>query len=752
MFLLGSTLDAAGEGDGDQERRRAYLAQLRRILPASPAWEAWLERTGALPPDFECLPSSPDLPDPLLRRVNGRPVKVTNRQEWEARRAELKALFQQWVLGRVPPPPDGLRATVLREREESGARVREVGLTFGPGEKARLSLELLIPKGKGPFPVFLTQHNHRDWALIALRRGYLGCVYAGADSRDDTDSFVEAYPDCDWSRLTRRAWAASRCIDYLATVPEANTKQVALTGHSRNGKQSLIASALDERIAVVLSSSSGAGGAMTTRHFADQHFAEGIESLTRVFPDWFHPRLRFFVGREDRLPVDLHELVALSAPRPCLLSIALNDPVESTWAMQQTYRAVQSVYRLLGAEERLRILWRPGSHETWPAIIERYLDWCDTQFGRGRYAFPERLIHPSDWNAWKAHSREQVDLSAFPSRGLGDLLVGRDGGEIRTPAEWEARRAELRAQAQWMLGEAPPGVADTGSAYGKEAAHIAALLGRPSAGEGLEKEQVVFGDYLPADVYLPAGLRQSGRKAPAVLWLHPFSFSNGYVAGYRRGEQVFRTLAKQGFVVFCYDQVGHGRRIEEVEGFYVRYPRWSLLGQMVRDAQAALDAILALPYVNQERVWGLGYGLGSLVGLHLAALDDRPAGFALVCAPPPFRLDSEQKGGGIRRWSRLHMLLPRLGFFEGEEERIPYDLPHLMACFAPRPLLVISPQLDREAPLADVTRGVEAARQVYALYGASERLKQDSPEDFNHFDERMQRRAVEWLRDLNRDA
>ena len=76
-------------------------------------------------------------------------------------------------------------------------------LAFGPGRQATLRLELLIPEGKGPFPVFMTQHNHRPWALIALRRGYLGCVYAGADSQDDTDTFVEPYAEFDWSRLTR---------------------------------------------------------------------------------------------------------------------------------------------------------------------------------------------------------------------------------------------------------------------------------------------------------------------------------------------------------------------------------------------------------------------------------------------------------------------------------------------------------------------------------------------------------------------
>ena len=115
-------------------------------------------------------------------------------------------------------------------------------LEFGPRHAGRLNVELIIPKGEGPFPVFMTQDTHRRWALVAVSRGYLGCVYAGADSRDDTEAWRTIWPEHDWTKLTRRAWAASRCIDYLHTLPFVKTNQIALTGHSRNGKTSLIAS------------------------------------------------------------------------------------------------------------------------------------------------------------------------------------------------------------------------------------------------------------------------------------------------------------------------------------------------------------------------------------------------------------------------------------------------------------------------------------------------------------------------------
>ena len=48
-----------------------------RINAHDRTWEDWLKRTGELPPDFDAMPSIPELPDPLLLREDGRAVPVT---------------------------------------------------------------------------------------------------------------------------------------------------------------------------------------------------------------------------------------------------------------------------------------------------------------------------------------------------------------------------------------------------------------------------------------------------------------------------------------------------------------------------------------------------------------------------------------------------------------------------------------------------------------------------------------------------
>src|SRR5436189_105307 len=63
-------------------------------------------------PDAAQLPSHPGLPDPLVM-LDGR--RVADQGEWTGkRRPELKALFQHYMYGEMPPAPEKVRASVAR--------------------------------------------------------------------------------------------------------------------------------------------------------------------------------------------------------------------------------------------------------------------------------------------------------------------------------------------------------------------------------------------------------------------------------------------------------------------------------------------------------------------------------------------------------------------------------------------------------------------------------------------------------------
>jgi dienelactone hydrolase len=728
------------------EKLREELKQLLQILPKSEPWEKWLAKSGELPPDWDTMPRVPELPDPLLMKKGDTTVRISRKEDWAPRRQQILDLFHHYVFGSAPPAPGNVRVEILESHEENAVTVQKVMLTFGPNHQAHLSLELMIPQGKGPFPVFLTQQYQRGWAQIAVRRGYLACAYAGSDQQDDTDNFLSAWPNYDWTRLRRRAFAASRCIDYLVTLPMVDRQKISMAGHSRNGKVSLFAAALDERIAAVVSGNSGAGGSTAFRLFGETQFGESIEGLTRDWPEWIHPRLRFFSGREDRLPFDHNQLIAAIAPRHCLMASSINDFVEDPWGIQQVYLSAKTVYQFLDVPDHLALKWRNGSHEIMSQDVEGFLDWIDTCFGRGRYSFPEKLYYPR-YAEWLT-SAEPVKVQDFPPKGLEDLLISDEAQPITTVEGWEAKRSSLRKKINWGLGKDPGGIEGKvlEDKYDRTPLHQKVLLNRaePAAistinehtptNAQLGKESIVFGEHIPGDLYYSVPEKNKGQKMPAILWLHPASFSNGYSAFYQKGEAIHLAMASEGFVVMAFDAIGAGLRVEEAKDFYTRMPEWSFLGKMVRDARNAISVLEKLPYVDAQHIYVVGYGMGAMTALHTAALDERVAGVISVCGFTPMRLDTVEKGtGGIRRFSQDHLLQPRLGAYIGNESRIPYDYHEVLAMIAPRPLVVLSPQYDRENTIADVTHCVEEVRKVYSLYGTADQLQQLTPEDFNRY-------------------
>ncbi|MCK5803137.1 MAG: acetylxylan esterase [Lentisphaeria bacterium] len=704
--------------------------QTRQCLAPRLEWfDQWMERTGEKVPDFDALPSCPQLPD-LLTNVAGEPVRDAT--AWQARQAELLALVQRYLTGTWPATPPKLTSTrILAEAPMGQAHWRHVQLIFGAQGELSFDIEVMTPTGTGPFPVFITQSNHRRWATLAVSRGYIACVYPGADANDQSDQLSALYPDCDWSKLTRRAWLGCRALDYLLELPLVDNRHVAITGHSRNGKQSLIAAAMDGRISAVISSSSGSGGVVPWRCSSEFCFQESVEFMTRqpTTQDWFHPRLRFFTGREDRLPIDTHAILALIAPRACLISDAATDGCASLFGVEASYLAVREVYKLLQAEDQLSVLWRWGNHETCAETIHRYLDWTDTLFRQASHSFPEKLHFQFDFRFWMSNQSDE-DVQPPPSQ------------------------AGARARVGWLLGHAPPQIIDTGGTYGKRMPHRLAMLGQASVPDGVERFPISFSDYVKAEVFAP--LDRGDAPLPAIIWLHPFSHSFGNAGAYMGGCQVQHELARNGYLVFTFSQLGCGSRVEEGQSFYTRYPRWSKLGRMVRDVMAALDVLTRssqpwaagtgaedcqLPAVDMSRIGLVGYSLGGLVALFAAALDPRVSHVASFCGAVPFPehpLHADRQA--MQPFWQLPALLPRLVPFAHETDTCPAGLEDVLSLVSPRPALLVSPLHDREIHARSVAKAVQKAQY--------ENLDFRMPGDYNRFQSDQHQMLLEWLADV----
>jgi len=206
-------------------------------------------------------------------------------------------------------------------------------------------------------------------------------------------------------------------------------------------------------------------------------------------------------------------------------------------------------------------------------------------------------------------------------------------------------------------------------------------------------------------------------------------------------------------VVFAFDQIGYGLRIEEGSHFYDRYPHWSTLGRMVVDVRAAIDALSRMPFVDPKRIYVLGYSMGGMVALHAAALDPRIAGVISVAGFTPMRLDRSDNGAAfVSRWGRWRLIEPRLGAFVGSESHIPYDYHEVLSLIAPRPIWIISPQIDTENTFTDVQACVAEVRKVYKLLGAEDRLQTYFPDDYNRYSPELQAEVNARLVKMNAGA
>ena len=344
------------------------------------------------------LPSHPEMPNPLVM-FDGKPV-TTQKQWFNKRRPELKALFQYYMYGYLPAAPAKVGAKLEREdRQAFGgkATLKEVTLTVGPPAAPKIHLLLVIPnKRKTPAPVFVGMNfsgNHtvvadpkvtlptvwmypgrkgvvknratedgrgsqvKVWALEqSIERGYAVATFYSGDvdpDRKDVREGIQRYlypknhksSPHDAGTIAVWAWGIQRAVDYLVTDKDLDAKGIAVVGHSRLGKTALLAAAFDERIALAIPLQAGCGGTAPSRG----KVGESVKRINDAFPHWFDGTFKEFNDKVDRLPFDQNCLVALVAPRPVLFSNAVKDTWANPVGQFEVLRAADPVYRFLKA-------------------------------------------------------------------------------------------------------------------------------------------------------------------------------------------------------------------------------------------------------------------------------------------------------------------------------------------------------------------------------------------------------------------
>jgi len=307
-----------------------------------------------------------DYVSPLIFK-NGEKVKTA--QDWTERRQEI---LTQWhgMMGEWPALLENQEMEIVESSKREDFTQHTIQFEWVPGQTT--TGYLLVPEGEGPFPAVITvfyepetaiglsDKPYRDFAYQLAKRGFV-TLSLGTTETTNNKTYSVYYPSIDQATvepLSMLAYAAANAWQVLSKVPEVDALRIGIVGHSYGGKWAMFASALYDKFACAAWSDPGIV------------FQQDRPSINYWEP-WYlgyHPR----PWRKRGLPTadnpmkglypellkkghDLHELHALMAPRPFLVSGGSEDPVQQWIPLNHTI----AVNRLLGYENRVAMTNRP---------------------------------------------------------------------------------------------------------------------------------------------------------------------------------------------------------------------------------------------------------------------------------------------------------------------------------------------------------------------------------------------------------
>ena len=341
---------------------RLLCAQEIESTKDAPHWE--LLKTFASPPkefrnDFGSYRSP-------LRRDDGTIVETLD--EWKVRRQQIHDewvnLLGEWPLIIVDPQIEVLESTTRGKIQQ-----HKVRFLWTPQELT--TGYLLMPAGEGPFPGVVTVFyepetaiglgkENRDFAWQLANRGF-AALSIGTTDATAAKTYSLYYPSIEQAEvqpLSMLAYAAANAYHVLAKQPEVDEDRIGIVGHSFGGKWAMFASCLYDKFACAAWSDPGIV------------FDESRSSINYWEP-WYlgyHPkpwRKRGLITEENparglypklrNANRDLHELHALMAPRPFLVSGGAEDPLKRWQALNHSV----AVNRLYGDEPKVFMSNRP---------------------------------------------------------------------------------------------------------------------------------------------------------------------------------------------------------------------------------------------------------------------------------------------------------------------------------------------------------------------------------------------------------
>jgi dienelactone hydrolase len=302
-----------------------------------------------------------------LKFADGRLVRKAG--DWPERRREILRTWHE-IMGPWPPLLEHPKIEYLARERREHLTQHHIRLEIAPGLRTD-DAYLLIPDGAGPFPAMLvvfydaatgigrwSRSPTCDFAYQLARRGFVTLSLGSAPA-----TFYPNKEKAQLQPLSFHAYVAANCHTALASLPQVDAKRIGVMGHSYGGKWALFASCLYQPFACGVWSDPGI-----------------VFDETRPNVNYWEPwYLGYEPGRERKPGIltaqnprtgaykrlveaghDLHELHALMAPRPFLVSGGSEDPPARWKALNHAV----AVNALLGSTERVAMSNRPGHSPT----------------------------------------------------------------------------------------------------------------------------------------------------------------------------------------------------------------------------------------------------------------------------------------------------------------------------------------------------------------------------------------------------
>ena len=315
-------------------------------------------------------------PDPALRSplqfADGSIAKTP--ADWARRREEIRHRWME-IMGAWPALLDKPKLTVLDKTPRDNFTQCRIEVEIAAGQMTKGYL--LIPNGAAKaaavFVPFYEPETSigakgvmRDFAYQLARRGFVTLAIGspGGDARQP-EVAIGSLP---LQPLSYLAYVSANCAGALASLPEVDPARIGVVGHSYGGKWAMFAACLSERFACGVWSDPGIvfDEKRSNVNYWEKWYLGAQPGAPRKpgLVDANIPRTGAYQTLVEQ-GMNLHELQALMAPRPFLVSGGAEDGPARWPALNH----VIAVNRLLGYEQRVGMSNRPN-HEPTPESNE----------------------------------------------------------------------------------------------------------------------------------------------------------------------------------------------------------------------------------------------------------------------------------------------------------------------------------------------------------------------------------------------